>query len=106
GIDETVRNDELPNSNVRETVERRVRDLLEDDRAAFDPVPDREPADEDVTTVADQLGGTDAESATAAAGDEASSETTEADGTAATTEDGSRADDDGEADHASLGDFA
>lgn len=54
-IDETVRNDDLVDSNVRETVERRVRDLLEDDAAAFVPAPEREPGDEDVTTVADQL---------------------------------------------------
>ncbi|WP_323171218.1 DNA double-strand break repair protein Mre11 [Natrialba sp. PRR66] len=116
GIDETVRNDELPNSNVRETVERRVRDLLEDDRAAFDPVPDCEPADEDVTTVADQFGDTDAASIAATASDEGegeeegerkgASEPAGTEGTAATTEDGSRADGDGETDHASLGDFA
>ncbi|WP_436343258.1 DNA double-strand break repair protein Mre11 [Natronorubrum sp. FCH18a] len=56
-IDETVRNDELVDANVRETVERRVRDLLEDDTSAFDPAPERSPDDEDVTTVADHLSG-------------------------------------------------
>ncbi len=55
-IDETVRNDDLPASNVRDTVESRVRGLLEDDRAAFDPAADREPTDDDVTTVADAMG--------------------------------------------------
>ncbi len=59
-IDETVRNGELPDSNVRDTVESRVRNLLEDDRAAFDPAADREPTDEDVTTVADAMGQDDA----------------------------------------------
>lgn len=57
-IDETVRNDDLVDSNVRESVERRVRELLEDDASAFDPAPERSPDDEDVTTVADQLAGT------------------------------------------------
>ncbi|ADB60380.1 metallophosphoesterase [Haloterrigena turkmenica DSM 5511] len=56
-IDETVRDDDLVDSNVRETVERRVRDLLEDDESAFDPAPERAPEDEDVTTVADELVG-------------------------------------------------
>ena len=61
-IDETVRDDGLVDANVRETVERRVRDLLEDDTSAFDPAPERSPDDEDVTTVADQLeGGAEAE---------------------------------------------
>ncbi|ARS88616.1 DNA double-strand break repair protein Mre11 [Natrarchaeobaculum aegyptiacum] len=58
-IDTTVRNGDLPDSNVRETVERRVRDLLEDDVSAFEPAPERAPDDEDVTTVADQLSGDD-----------------------------------------------
>lgn len=54
-IDKTVRDGDLVDSNVRESVERRVRDLLEDDQSAFDPAPARSPDDEDVTTVADQL---------------------------------------------------
>ncbi|QCS43196.1 DNA double-strand break repair protein Mre11 [Natrinema versiforme] len=54
-IDETVRSGDLADSNVRESVERRVRDLLEDDESAFEPAPEREPGDEDVTTVADQF---------------------------------------------------
>ncbi|WP_222919528.1 DNA double-strand break repair protein Mre11 [Natrinema sp. SYSU A 869] len=54
-IDETVRSGDLADSNVRESVERRVRDLLEDDESAFEPAPEREPGDEDVTTVADHL---------------------------------------------------
>lgn len=54
-IDETVRSGDLADSNVRESVERRVRDLLEDDESSFEPAPEREPGDEDVTTVADQL---------------------------------------------------
>ncbi|RQG91974.1 DNA double-strand break repair protein Mre11 [Natrarchaeobius chitinivorans] len=56
-IDRTVREDELPDSNVRESVERRVRDLLEDDVDAFDPAPERDP--ETVTTVADHLSSSD-----------------------------------------------
>jgi DNA repair exonuclease SbcCD nuclease subunit len=54
-IDETVRSGETVDSNVRESVERRVRDLLEGDESAFEPAPEREPGDDDVTTVADQL---------------------------------------------------
>ena len=69
-IDETVRNGDLADSNVRETVERRVRELLEDDDSAFRPAPEREPTDEDVTTVADQLASDgDGETADAAAAD-------------------------------------
>ncbi|SDK26530.1 DNA double-strand break repair protein Mre11 [Natronorubrum texcoconense] len=65
-IDETVRDDDLVDANVRETVERRVRDLLEDDTSAFDPAPERSPDDADVTTVADQLeGGAEAEESAA-----------------------------------------
>src|SRR6056297_2152699 len=74
-IDETVRNGDLADSNVRETVERRVRELLEDDRAAFEPAPDREPGDEDVTTVADQLA--DDADTTADSVDSEATETTE-----------------------------
>ncbi|WP_306056889.1 DNA double-strand break repair protein Mre11 [Natronococcus wangiae] len=63
-IDRTVRDDDLADANVRERVERRVRELLEEDRSAFEPAPEREPSDEDVTTVADQLSGaTEAETA-------------------------------------------
>ncbi|TYT60843.1 DNA double-strand break repair protein Mre11 [Natrialba swarupiae] len=82
-IDRTVREDELPDSNVRETVERRVRDLLEDDDAAFDPAPERDP--ETVTTVADHLSGTDGENGdepdatTEQRGDDADREDTAAD---------------------------
>ncbi|SEW00908.1 DNA double-strand break repair protein Mre11 [Natrinema salifodinae] len=71
-IDDTVRDGDLADTNVRETVERRVRDLLEDDRSAFEPAPEREPDDEDVTTVADQLAGEVAS--------EPASETAESDG--------------------------
>jgi DNA repair protein SbcD/Mre11 len=58
-IDHTVRDDDLADANVRERVERRVREVLEDDEGAFEPAPEREPSDEDVTTVADQLPGAD-----------------------------------------------
>ena len=115
-IDGTVRDGDLPDSNVRESVERRVRELLEDDDAAFDPAPERSPDDDDVTTVADQLSDTatadDSDSsADVAVADSASTADTEASGSdtdesmdepveaAETT-----ADED--ADHASLGDFA
>ncbi|SDQ42901.1 DNA double-strand break repair protein Mre11 [Natronobacterium texcoconense] len=60
-IDETVRDGKLADANVRESVERRVRELLEDDDTAFEPAPDREPGDEDVTTVADQLSESESE---------------------------------------------
>ncbi|MFC6717515.1 DNA double-strand break repair protein Mre11 [Natrialbaceae archaeon GCM10025810] len=56
-IDRVVRDDEVVDANVRETVERRVRELLEADRTAFEPAPDRDP--DEVTTVADALGGGD-----------------------------------------------
>ncbi|WP_049925767.1 DNA double-strand break repair protein Mre11 [Halopiger goleimassiliensis] len=130
-IDETVRNDDLPDSNVRETVERRVRDLLEDDESAFDPAPEREPGDEGVTTVADQLeetgaSATDAEStdsdraadaesssddsADETTADEQGGETSVADGSdeTAVADDGESADGEEpvDADTASLGDFA
>ncbi len=52
-IDRTVRDDGVADSNVRETVERRVRTVLEEDPSALDPAPDRDP--ETVTTVADAL---------------------------------------------------
>ncbi|TYL40448.1 DNA repair exonuclease [Natronococcus pandeyae] len=64
-IDRTVRDDGLADANVRERVDRRVRDLLEEDRSAFEPAPEREPSDEDVTTVADQLSGGDEAETTA-----------------------------------------
>ncbi|APW99467.1 DNA repair exonuclease [Halobiforma lacisalsi AJ5] len=62
-IDGTVRDGEVADSNVRESVERRVRELLEDDESAFTPAPEREPDDEEVTTVADQLSGPESASA-------------------------------------------
>ncbi|MDF9745125.1 DNA double-strand break repair protein Mre11 [Natrinema salsiterrestre] len=130
-IDETVRSDETVDSNVRESVERRVRDLLEDDESAFEPAPEREPGDDDVTTVADHLAdesaaatdtadSADAESADAEPeGTEGDAETpvadqqgaTEADAAASTTdddgvEDAGEADETADADTASLGDFA
>ncbi|GAB3665210.1 DNA double-strand break repair protein Mre11 [Halopiger thermotolerans] len=81
-IDETVRNDDLADANVRETVERRVRDLLEEDDSAFEPAPEREPSDEDVTTVADQLGGDDAGTEPADGGGTADAASAESGGTA------------------------
>ncbi|WP_226005875.1 DNA double-strand break repair protein Mre11 [Natrinema salinisoli] len=127
-IDETVRSDGTVDSNVRESVERRVRELLEDDESAFEPAPEREPGDDDVTTVADQLADESA-SATDTADDESSdaepegtagdAETPVADQQGATETDdaASATDDDGvedageaeetaDADTASLGDFA
>ncbi|QFU83468.1 DNA double-strand break repair protein Mre11 [Natronorubrum aibiense] len=105
-IDEAVRDDGVVDSNVRETVERRVRGILEEDVAAFDPAPDREPDDEDVTTVADQLADdaatkTDADTAPETDGDAAAS-TGGDEQTEGTTADGER----GPADSTSLGDFA
>ena len=41
-IDTTVRNDDLADANVRETVERRVRELVDGDQSAFDPAPESE----------------------------------------------------------------
>ncbi|MFU8866786.1 DNA double-strand break repair protein Mre11 [Natronococcus sp.] len=70
-IDRTVRNDDLADANVRERVERCTRELLEDDGAAFEPAPDREPGDEDVSTVANQLSA-EAESEAGAGADEPS----------------------------------
>ena len=37
-IDRTVRNDDLADANVREVVERRVRETMDDDPSAFEPV--------------------------------------------------------------------
>ncbi|MDQ2049140.1 DNA double-strand break repair protein Mre11 [Natronolimnohabitans sp. A-GB9] len=110
-IDETVRNGDLPDSNVRETVENRVRDLLEDDASAFEPAPERSPDDEDVTTVADQLESeTESESeATTSAADDgpepAADETTAADGES-TSQEAGESEDPADPDTASLGDFA
>ncbi|MBZ6496352.1 DNA double-strand break repair protein Mre11 [Natrinema longum] len=119
-IDETVRSDDLADSNVRDAVERRVRELLEDDESAFEPAPEREPGDEDVTTVADQLaeetvanGGTDQvdaadadRSANAADSEESAAhdpvEPTEDDAATGSADDADETD----ADTASLGDFA
>jgi DNA repair protein SbcD/Mre11 len=75
-IDRTVRDDDLADANVREQVERRTRELLEDDETAFEPAPDRKPSDEDVSTVADQL--TDADDAEAVDVQANSGETTDA----------------------------
>ncbi|WP_255170134.1 DNA double-strand break repair protein Mre11 [Natrononativus amylolyticus] len=61
-IDRTVRDDDVVDANLRETVERRVRSLLEDDRGAFEAAPDRDPAA--VTTVADALSGDSEENET------------------------------------------
>lgn len=52
-LDRTVRRGDLADSNVRETAERLVRELLEEDRSAFEPAPDRDPAK--VTTLADAM---------------------------------------------------
>ncbi len=99
-IDETVRNGELPDSNVRETVEGRVRERLEDDRA-FDPAAPVETDREEETPDGDS----DEETA-----GEASDETE----TGARSEEAGDPDDDRETDErsdaptdtASLGDFA
>ncbi|MDS0474385.1 DNA double-strand break repair protein Mre11 [Natrinema sp. 1APR25-10V2] len=122
GIDETVRNDDIVDTNVRETVERRVRELLEDDESAFEPAPEREPGDEDVTTVADEIADDGEiesaadESETAADGDAVAADEGATDATTgaadADAEDADGAvdaeDPDGaaDADTASLGDFA
>jgi DNA repair exonuclease SbcCD nuclease subunit len=48
-VDETVRASKVADSNVRDEVSRRVRDLLDEDAEAFDAVPDEDdevPADE------------------------------------------------------------
>ncbi|AFO58370.1 DNA double-strand break repair protein Mre11 [Natrinema sp. J7-2] len=111
-IDETVRSGDLADSNVRDSVERRVRDLLEDDDAAFEPAPERRPADEDVTTVADHLAdgaesapeSTDDAPAAGAASDSADAVDDAGDGGgAAGTDD---PDETADTDTASLGDFA
>ncbi|WP_254763669.1 DNA double-strand break repair protein Mre11 [Natrinema marinum] len=99
GIDETVRNDDVADSNVRESVERRVRELLEDDESAFEPAPEREPGDADVTTVADQLAEPSESAGSDGEGETAAEAEPEDDGT-------DTGDADGGADTASLGDFA
>jgi DNA repair protein SbcD/Mre11 len=125
-LDRTVRDDDLADANVREQVERRVRDLLDDDHAAFEPAPAREPGDDDVTTVADQLEGEEpstaaetaepserspeesAAAATDGSGDEsppAAAEATDSEGgTGSETESGSESAPNADTD-ASLGDF-
>ncbi|WP_254523455.1 DNA double-strand break repair protein Mre11 [Natrinema caseinilyticum] len=118
-IDETVRNDDLADANVRESVERRVRELLEEDRSAFEPAPDREPSDEDVTTVADEIadGPESAADPTASAdavtdenvGDDIETDTADSamdTETADTATDAETADDSSDGETASLGDFA
>ncbi|MFP8955595.1 DNA double-strand break repair protein Mre11 [Natrialbaceae archaeon A-CW3] len=88
-IDRTVRDGEVADTNVRESVERRVRELLESDESAFAPAPERDP--EGVTTVADALsnggdeGGSDEGAASSAEGDkfENASEPDASDGAAA-----------------------
>ncbi|QLG47347.1 DNA double-strand break repair protein Mre11 [Natrinema halophilum] len=110
-IDETVRNGDLADANVRESVERRVRELLEEDRAAFEPAPERDPDDGDVSTVADRLGD---ETDSRSEAEPSMSKPTEADGgdtdaeSTATdaTRDGEDADGASDTDTASLGDFA
>ncbi|SFC05633.1 DNA repair exonuclease SbcCD nuclease subunit [Halobiforma haloterrestris] len=104
-IDGTVRDGEVADSNVRESVERRVRELLEDDESAFAPAPDREPDDEEVTTVADQLSGS--ESGSAEGDDVEADADSEPEPAAASGDD---PDDDAPSggepvEHASLGDF-
>jgi DNA repair exonuclease SbcCD nuclease subunit len=59
GIDETVRTDGLADSNVREEVERNVTELLDEEPAAFDRVPDAEDSEsggEDPESDTDDLG--------------------------------------------------
>jgi DNA repair exonuclease SbcCD nuclease subunit len=113
-IDETVRDGDLADANVRESVERRVRDLLEDDEAAFEPAPDPDPGDGDATTVADELegGGSTADSSGGEPDGEPERGAADGDGgeDGAITdefEDGSGGDAaDADTDTASLGDFA
>ncbi|WP_207588417.1 DNA double-strand break repair protein Mre11 [Halomontanus rarus] len=57
-IDRTVRDGDVVDANVRETVERRVREALEEDREAFRSAADGE-SERDVQTVADALNGRD-----------------------------------------------
>ncbi|NKE37090.1 exonuclease SbcCD subunit D [Natronococcus sp. JC468] len=85
-LDRTVRNDDLADANVRERVERRVRELLEDEASAFEPAPDRGPDGADATAVAEREGEADAEKPAAAktasvADDDANDEAAGASGT-------------------------
>ncbi|WP_336022052.1 DNA double-strand break repair protein Mre11 [Halobellus salinisoli] len=45
-VDETIRASKTADSNVREVVENRVSDLIDDDRGAFDPAPESAESDE------------------------------------------------------------
>jgi len=108
-IDETVRSGDLADANVRETVERRVRELLDEDRSAFEPAPEREPGDEDVTTVADHLADepdSPADSTDTTAGGADDRTEAAADPAEQTTNEGGETEDPADADTASLGDFA
>ncbi|MFC7214121.1 DNA double-strand break repair protein Mre11 [Saliphagus sp. GCM10025334] len=125
-IDQTVRDDDVVDANVRESTKRRVEELLESDDSAFAPAPERDP--EDVQTVADALSGgddataealesgkaaealEDSDSAAALEADE-SDETADVAEVAAETEaegtdEGSATEPDDQADTTSLGDFA
>ena len=53
GIDGTVRDDAIADANVRETVERRVRELLEGDSSAFEPAVDGADDAEEATNPVD-----------------------------------------------------
>ncbi len=94
-IDRTVRDGDVADSNVREAVERRVREVLENDRAAFDPAPDRDLSE--VQTVADAMSESDA--------DENDADVDDSDGDGADADaDGDEPDDENE--QVSMGDFA
>ncbi|GAB3026347.1 DNA double-strand break repair protein Mre11 [Natronobiforma cellulositropha] len=108
-IDETVRDPTVADANVRETVERRVREALESDEGRFSRTPERETP---VRTVADELG--DAESASdehanaeppSSAGDASTADSSEPDVDSETATDEPPADpaDDGQV---SMGDFS
>ncbi|WP_254767687.1 DNA double-strand break repair protein Mre11 [Salinilacihabitans rarus] len=107
-IDRTVRNDDLADANVRETVERRVREFLADDGAAFEPAPDRGP--DEATTVADAVAGDGGEAEGEAGADADAPDDPGSGGDAADPDDAEAAtelaDADEDDDHASLGDFA
>ncbi|MCU4925025.1 DNA double-strand break repair protein Mre11 [Halobacteria archaeon AArc-dxtr1] len=115
-IDRTVRDDTLPDSNVRETVERRVKELLDDgDRDAFEPAP--EAADDSLSTAGSSDSDGETGLADGDADDDSDADPTESDtdetdeGHPSERDTASRdgesettADDD--SGHASLGDFA
>ncbi|UTF53711.1 DNA double-strand break repair protein Mre11 [Natronosalvus rutilus] len=112
-IDQTVRDDDVVDANVRESTRRRVEELLESDDSAFAPAPERDPAD--VQTVADALPGGDDTTAealeegdAALEGGNAALEENDSDETAAVTEVAPEADETepDDADTTSLGDFA